>query len=427
MNVIIKDESHIWTPFTQQKDAPTPIHIERAEGVYLYTPDGKKYIDAISSWWVNIHGHTHPYIAQKIAEQAQTLEHVLFAGFTHTPAITLAQNLIEVLPKHFTKIFYSDNGSTAVEVALKMALQYFFNTNQTHKTKIIALENAYHGDTFGAMSAAERNIFNQPFHQHLFEVAHIPLPVGDQIEASISAFTTLAQKGDVAAFIFEPLVQGAGGMTMYQPTELDRLIQIAHQNNILCIADEVMTGFGRTGKLFASNHLTQHPDLICLSKGITGGFLPLAVTATTQPVFDAFYSDDPIKTFFHGHSYTANPISCAAAIASLELLQMDTCQKQIAMITKSHKNFLKKIYPHPFIRQARQTGTILALELNTPESTSYTNTIKTKAQNFFLENGILIRPLGNIIYLMPPYCITQKELKTIYTILEKGIYFLQTN
>ena len=425
MDWIEKDKKMIWHPFTQMKNAAQPIHIERAEGAYLYDSNGRKFIDAIASWWVNIHGHGNPFIAQKIAEQSLKLDHVLFAGFTHTPAIELAESLLAVLPPHFAKVFYSDNGSTAVEVALKMALQYFFNKNEKHKTRIIAFENAYHGDTFGAMSASGRSIFNEPFQNLMFEVVHIPIPKCENTEGLMQQFKTLAETGNIAAFIFEPLVQGAAGMFMYDAESLDKLLVIAKNHEILTIADEVMTGFGRTGKLFACNYLTQKPDIICLSKGITGGFLPLSATVCTTDVFDAFYSDDALKTFFHGHSYTANPISCAAAVASLELLRGSDCQKQIEMIVMQHALFKEKIKTNTFIKDIRQTGTILAIELDTVENTSYTNTIKAAVQQFFLNNGVLIRPLGNIIYLMPPYCVTKNDLQRIYEVIEKALIFLQ--
>lgn len=420
-----RDKQNLWHPFTQMKNAADPIHIERAEGTYLYASDGRVFIDAIASWWVNIHGHGHPAIAKKIAEQAVQLDHVLFAGFTHTPAIELAESLLGVLPPHFDKVFYSDNGSTAVEVALKMALQYFFNKGEKHKKRIIAFENAYHGDTFGAMSAGGKSLFNAPFQELLFDVAHIPIPKGSDTEGVFQQFEAIAKAGDVAAFIFEPLVQGSAGMLMYDAESLDKLLAIAKAHHIICIADEVMTGFGRTGKMFASNYLVETPDIICLSKGITGGFLPLGVTVCTADIFNAFYDNELTKAFFHGHSYTANPISCAAAVASMEILRGPDCQKQIARIVAQHADFLQRIKTNPFVKEARQTGTILAIELNTTENTSYTNTIKARAQQFFFDNGILIRPLGNIIYLMPPYCISEEDLQKIYGVIEKALVFLK--
>jgi adenosylmethionine-8-amino-7-oxononanoate aminotransferase len=420
-----KDNAYVWHPFTQMKVADPPILIEKAKGCTLYAADGKTYIDAVSSWWVNIHGHANDVIGDRIAQQAKVLEHVIFAGFTHEPAITLAEKLIRILPPHFSKVFFSDDGSTAVEVGVKMALQYWHNQGQTNKTKIIALENAYHGDTFGAMAAGARSAFTQPFHSHLFEVSHIPAPAANAVDESIAQFKRIAASGEVAAFIFEPLVQGSSGMLMHEPKHLDKLLSIAKEYKILCIADEVMTGFGRTGKNFAINYLQNQPDIICLSKGITGGFLPLGVTVSTQEVYNAFYADEVTKTFFHGHSYTANPLACAAANASIELLLDKACQQQIKWITNSHQLYAGRMSTHPFIKNLRCRGTILALELNTGENTSYFNNIRKHAYDFYLKQGVLLRPLGNIIYIMPPYCITKEELDKVYEVITQSLGYLQ--
>lgn len=419
-----KDKEYIWHPFTQAKLADDNIHIAKAKGCVLYAGDGRQFIDAISSWWVNIHGHAHPHIAGRIAQQACELEHVIFAGFTHTPAITLAEELLKLLPPDFSKIFYSDNGSTSVEVALKMSLQYFYNNGLKQRTKIIAFEDAYHGDTFGAMAVGGRSIFNAPFNELLFEVEFIPIPTENNFDVLLNKIHQLLEQENIAAFIYEPLVQGTAGMKIYEASHLDILLSLAKKHDVLCIADEVMTGFGRTGKIFASEYLEQQPDIICLSKGITGGFLPLGVTACSEKVFDAFYSEDRSKTFFHGHSYTANPIACAAANASIELLNEPACRKQIELISSLHAAFKEKIKTNSFIKDIRHLGTILAIELNTEEDTSYLNSIRDKAYKFCLNKGLLIRPLGNIIYLMPPFCITEKELKTTYSILEEAIEYL---
>ncbi|HMG82394.1 MAG TPA: adenosylmethionine--8-amino-7-oxononanoate transaminase [Ferruginibacter sp.] len=424
MNLEEKDKNYIWHPFTQMKIADTPIHIAQAKGTILYGADGKEYIDAVSSWWVNIHGHSNEYIAASIAQQAKVLEHVIFAGFTHTPAIELAEKLIKILPDNFSKIFYSDNGSTAVEVALKMALQYWHNLGVKTKTKIIALENAYHGDTFGAMSAGARSAFNAAFNPLLFEVFHIPAPDKNNIDAVKKQLLAYAADDTVAAFIFEPLIQGSGGMLMHEAKYLDELLTIAQQKNIICIADEVMTGFGRTGKNFAINYLENRPDIICLSKGITGGFMPLGVTACSQKIFDAFYADEMEKTFFHGHSYTANPLACAAANASIDLLLKESCQRQIRMIGDSHKEFANKMDQSDLVKEVRLQGTIIAIELNTLEDTSYFNSIKKEAYKFYLNNGVLLRPLGNVVYIMPPYCITKEELDKVYSVIEASLTHL---
>lgn len=405
--------NYIWHPFTQMKTSAPPLHVVSAKDCTLYTADGKSYIDAIASWWVNIHGHCNASIADAITEQAKTLEHVIFAGFTHTPAIHLSEQLIQILPAHFAKVFFSDDGSTSVEVALKMAIQYWHNRGVVKKT-IIAFENAYHGDTFGAMSVAERNAFNAAFDFFLFEVKRLPLPTAGNFKEVKNEMKRITATGDVAAFIFEPLVQGAAGMLMYEAAYLDQLIEIAHEQNVICIADEVMTGFGRTGKNFAIEHLQQQPDVICLSKGITGGFMPLGVTVCTQKIYDAFYADDKLKTFFHGHSYTANPLACAAANASMTLLTGNQCQQNIQRIASAHQAFSNSISQHCFVREVRLLGTIIAIELDTSEQRSYFNHIQHKAYQYYLDQGIFLRPLGNVVYIMPPYCITDAELAFVY-------------
>jgi adenosylmethionine---8-amino-7-oxononanoate aminotransferase len=419
------EENYIWHPFTQMKTAAAPLHVVKAKDCILFTNDGNEYIDAISSWWVNIHGHCNETIATAIAEQAKTLEHVIFAGFTHTPAIELSKKLISMLPAGFAKIFFSDDGSTSVEVALKMAIQYWHNQGITKKITIIAFDNAYHGDTFGAMSIAERNAFNAAFNPFLFEVKRLPLPNENNREAVKEQLLLYAKEQTVAAFIFEPLVQGAAGMLMYEAKHLDELIAIANEHNVICIADEVMTGFGRTGKNFAIEYLNNKP--ICLSKGITGGFMPLGVTACSQKIFDAFYADDKMKTFFHGHSYTGNPLACAAANASMQLLTADKCQQQIEFIAASHKQFADSIRTHPFVKEVRQQGTIIAIELNTKQHTSYFNNIQAEAYKYYLSNGIFLRPLGNVVYIMPPYCITESELQKVYDVITDSLNYLFSN
>jgi len=418
MNIQQRDKKVIWHPFTQLKTAALPIPIVKGKGVYLFDDKGNKYIDGMSSWWVNIHGHAHPYLAKKISEQVKTLEHAIFSGFTHEPAVQLAERLLKRLPKNQSKLFYSDNGSTAVEVALKMAFQYWSNQNKA-RTKIIAFENAYHGDTFGGMSVGARNAFNMPFSKLLFDVIHIPVPVKGKENESFNALKKAISKNKVAAFIFEPLVQGAGGMVMYSEKELDKYIRFCKKNNIITIADEVMTGFGRTGKFFASDFLKNKPDIICLSKGITGGVMPLGVTACAQFIYDAFISDDKMKTFFHGHSYTANPTACSAALASLDLFDEGNPEKNIQRIIQKHKIFFKKIKKHSALTEVRQQGTILAFEIKTKEATHYLNKLSETITNFFINKKIILRPLGNVVYILPPYCISNKDLDLIYSAIEE--------
>lgn len=404
------DTDHVWHPFDVLH--ANNILIESAAGVYLHTADGRKIIDAVSSWWVNIHGHAQPDIAKAIYDQAQKLEHVIFSGFTHSPAISLAETLLKILPFSFDQIFYSDNGSTSVEVALKLALQYWYNQDK-EKTKIVALEGAYHGDTFGAMALGERSVFTRPFQKFLFDVEFLPLHTGSTQDC-IEKFEAIASRGHVAAFIYEPLIQGAAGMVIYDASTLNSLLEIAQKYNILCIADEVMTGFGRTGKLFASEYLALPPDIMCLSKGITGGFMPLGATAINSKVTAQFTSTDKEKRFYHGHSYTANPLSCAAANASMKLLLAEQCQQQIQFITESHAHFLQQIKSHPKIASAKSLGTIISIELKVDGGTSYFSNKRNYFYQFFLDRNILLRPLGNVIYVLPPYIINKSELNKIY-------------
>jgi len=417
-SIITKDHQHVWHPFTHLKYAEAPIHIVKGEGAYFYDADGNKLLDAISSWWVNLHGHCHPYISQKVTEQLNTLEHAIFSGFTHTPAVNLAERLLGHLPKNQSKIFYSDNGSTSVEVALKMVLQYWHNQG-LGKKKFIAFENAYHGDTFGGMSVGARNVFNNAFENLLFDVIHIPLPSVENINDLESTLQTwFTHHNDIAGFIFESLVQGAAGMLMYEAEHLDRLISICQQNKVICIADEVMTGFGRTGNFFASDYLQNMPDIICLSKGLTGGYMPLGVTACAQFIYDAYISDDKTKTFFHGHSYTANSTACAAALASLDLMEKEETWKQIQLISNLHADFVSAHQNHKRLKDCRSKGTILALEINTAEHTHYLNNASESIASYFLKQHIIVRPLGNILYLIPPYCITEMELKKVYEVFD---------
>ncbi len=422
MNLANRDKNAVWHPFTQLKAAPLPIAIVKGEGAYFYDENGKRYIDGIASWWVNIHGHCHPYLTKKITEQLQTLEHAIFSGFTHEPAVQLAERLLKRLPQNQSKIFYSDNGSTAVEVALKMAFQYWSNLS-IPKTKVIAFENGYHGDTFGGMSVGARNAFNNPFSKLLFDVIHIPVPIKGKENETISALKTALQQNDIASFIFEPLIQGAGGMVMYSQKILDEIIALCRAKNVITIADEVMTGFGRTGKFFASDHLQHNPDILCMSKGITGGVMPLGATSCAQFIYDAFLSDDKMKTFFHGHSYTANPTACSAALASMDMFDAPEAFENIMRIEQQHATFLQKIKSHKALIEVRQLGTIIAFEIKTKEHTHYLNSLSEYISEFFIQRGIILRPLGNIVYILPPYCISNNDLEYIYSAVEE---FLET-
>ncbi|MCS6823020.1 MAG: adenosylmethionine--8-amino-7-oxononanoate transaminase [Cytophagaceae bacterium] len=406
------DKQYIWHPYSPLEYGDN-IVVKSAQGVYLHTCDGRKILDAISSWWVNLHGHAHPHISKAVAHQAATMEHVIFAGFTHPPAIQLAHSLCNILPGDMKKIFFSDNGSTSVEVALKMAIQYHAIKKQ-HRHKIIALHGAYHGDTFGAMAVSERGIFNQHFHQYLFEVEYIPFPDAQKEDEILNILFTKLKNNSYAAFIYEPLLQGVSGMRTYSASWLDKAIHLCKEHDILCIADEVLTGFGRTGRLFASEYMNNKPDIICLSKGLTGGYMPMGATACNARVSDVFTFNGSKSIFYHGHSYTANPLSCAAANASLELLLEDSCQEKIQRITKWQREFFNEIRSHPKVNSAHTLGTILSLELKSEHATEYHNVLKTQIYNFFIERNILLRPLGNIMYILPPYAIEEKELKNIF-------------
>ncbi|KAF2514536.1 adenosylmethionine--8-amino-7-oxononanoate transaminase [Flavobacterium foetidum] len=420
MGLVEKDSQYLWHPYTQHKTASAPIAITKAEGALFWDENNKEYIDAIASWWVNPFGHSNKTIADAIYKQLTTLEHVLFGGFTHEPAVKVAEKLMEILPKNQKKIFFSDNGSTAVEVAIKVALQFFFNKGEK-KTTIIAFENAFHGDTFAAMAASGISFYTMAFQGMFIDVVRVPVPVKGKEQASFDALEEVIKKHNCAGFIFEPLVQGAAGMVMYEPEALDKLIKICKKNNILTIADEVMTGFGKTGKNFAMDHATEQPDMICLSKALTGGTIPMAITTFTQDIFEAFYDDDINKALFHGHTFTANPTGCAAALASIDLLQTPEMQENITRIHKSHLLFQEKIEKHPKVITARTLGVIFAVEIKSDSEETYYGSMRTKLYNFFIENGVVLRPVGNIVYILPPYIMTDKQLEKVYKTIEEAI------
>ena len=402
---------------------PLPLAITHGKGTLLFDEDNRCYIDAISSWWVTLHGHAHPYIAEKLYQQALQLEQVIFAGFTHRPAVELAERLLQILPKGFSKIFYSDNGSTSTEVALKMALQYWWNNNsradtKKPRTKILAFKNSYHGDTFGAMSVSDRSVFTTAFHDLFFEVLFIDTPDENNLEEIIQIIAL--QEDTIAAFIYEPLVQGAGGIKMYTAICMDKLLAFIQSKNIICIADEVMTGFGRTGKLFASEYMVCKPDIICLSKGLTGGTMALGVTACTKKIYDAYVNDDKLKTFFHGHSFTANPLACAAALASLDLWFSNNCVEKIQWISGKNQAFAASLNNNTNIKNVRILGTILAFEIKQGKD-EYLNDVSATITKRCLQKGIYLRPLGNTVYIMPPYCILEEELEAIYSVMDELI------
>lgn len=424
--LVERDKEIIWHPFTAQTLAPPPLPVKRAKGTKIILEDDTEIIDAVSSWWVNIHGHGNEELAETLKQQALELDHIIFAGFTHSTAVDLAEKLLPLLPGDFEKVFFSDNGSTANEIAIKMIIQYFYNNGIHTRKKVIAFEGAYHGDTFGALSMAARSPFSKPFDDYLFEVDFLPFPTEENWQEVKEKMIKLCSTEEYCAFIFEPLVQGASGMRMYNSEWLDNLIGIAQEYGTKCIADEVMTGFYRTGKLFACNHLLKNtPDIVTMSKALSGGIMPLSLTFCTQEIYSAYLTDDILKTFFHGHSFTGNPLACAVALKSLELLLSDERQNQIKNIVASHTAFKKEVEQLEYCKSARQTGTILALEYDSEKETSYFNSIKDELYSYFLSQNVLLRPLGNIVYINTTYTITAQELEKVYLVIRhvfsKGI------
>ena len=413
--LLARDARHVWHPYTRAT-APPPLPIARASGAYLHTSDGRAILDAISSWWVTLHGHAHPTIAAAIARQAAELEQVIFAGCTHEPAVRLAERLTSIAPAGLERVFYSDDGSTAVEVALKMALQYWRIAGED-RDLIVALEHAYHGDTVGAMSVSARGVFTAPFGPMMFDIARIPDPSSGDALAVLDA--VLERDGArCAAIILEPMLLGAGGMRMYGARDLAELAGRARDAGLLVIADEVLTGFGRTGPLFACEHAALSPDLLCVSKGLTGGFLPLGATLASERIWSAFDGRSPFGTLYHGHSYTANPIACAAALASLELLDGE-CAARRESIGEAHRRGLARLSTHPRVRAPRTLGTVAAFDLAGNEG--YLSEAAAGLPAFALERGLLVRPLGNVVYLLPPYCITERELDGAYDVLAEWL------
>ncbi len=408
-----RDRKYVWHPFTQIQTAPEPIVVTRAKDTILFSEDGKEYIDCNSSWWVNVHGHGNEHIANAVAEQVIKLDHVIFAGVTHPKAIELSERVAELLPQQLQKVFFSDDGSTAVEVALKMAFQFWHNQGKP-KNRVLAMDGAYHGDTFGAMSVGQRGYFNEPFESFFFDVDFLSFPSKSNENELLEEAEMLFAKGEFAALIVEPLVQGSAGMRIYDASWLDKLVAIAQKHQVLVIFDEVMTAWGRTGKLFAMDHCVLKPDIVCLSKGLTGGVLPLGLTVATEQIFQAFLDREKSKAFLHGHSFTGNAIACAAACASLDIFEQEGTWQNIARIANFYQDKFSQFENHTAIESDRMIGTILAINLKTGEGNTYFSSIRDQAYDFFLQNGLLMRPLGNVIFLNPPYCITDEQLHFSY-------------
>ncbi|HAO44109.1 MAG TPA: adenosylmethionine--8-amino-7-oxononanoate transaminase [Afipia sp.] len=409
--------SPVWHPFTQHAVQPNPTLIARGEGAWLEAADGRRIFDGISSWWVVTHGHRHPRIVQAIKDQVDKLDQVIFAGFTHEPAEKLARHLVAITPPELEYVFFSDSGSTSVEVALKMALGYWRHLG-AKRSRILALEGAYHGDTIGGMSVGERGVFNAPYDPLLFDVERIPFPVSGREQATFDALDAACKRGDVAALIVEPLILGAGGMLIYPPAVLAEMKRVCEVHNVLFIADEVMTGWGRTGTLFACEQAGIAPDIACYSKGLTGGSVPLAVTLCRAGIFDAHYSTDRSKTFFHSSSYTANPIACAAALANLEIWQSEPVMDRINSLAAMHKERLARFRGDRRFADVRQIGTIAALDIVAKDA-GYLADIGPRLYRGFLARGLLIRPLGNTVYLMPPYSTTASDLDQAYNAIDE--------
>lgn len=424
-SLVARDSACIWHPFTQMKTAPDPLPIVGGQGPYLITEDGRRILDGISSWWVNVHGHCNPKVGSALAAQAEQLEHVMFAGCTHSPAVELAERLIARLPSRLTRVFYSDNGSTAVEVALKMAYQYWTNRGESQRRTFLALEHAYHGDTVGAMSASHDSLFTASYAPLLFRVERVAVP--DDYLASMDPANDGSGTGplreieallarhsdDIAAVIIEPMLQAAGGMYVWKPAFLRRLRELCDKFGLLLIADEVMTGFGRTGKMFACEHGPVDPDLMCLSKGLTAGYLPLAVTVASNEIYEAFLSDDRSKTFFHGHSFTANPLGCAVALAGLDIFAEESVLERICEISTRMQSRLEPFVGREYVKDVRQIGDVGIVELETGGQ-GYLSQVGPRLAREFLARDLLLRPNGAIVYFMPPYVVTDAEIDWVF-------------
>ncbi|WP_343488154.1 adenosylmethionine--8-amino-7-oxononanoate transaminase [Allomuricauda sp. d1] len=418
-----RDQNYLWHPLTQHKTAPPPLGIVRAEGALLFDEKGNTYIDGIASWYTAMYGHANRHIVDAMTRQMQQLDFVMFSGFTHKPAIELAERLLALLPSNQRRIFFNDNGSTAIEAGIKMALQYHHNQGEKRDT-LIAFEDGFHGDTFGAMSASGLSVYNGPFEDFLLKVKRIPVPQEDNLADVLSQLKAIIDENACAAFVFEPLVQGAAGMKFHTAKGLDALMAICQKAGVLCIADEIMTGFGKTGKIFASDHLEQQPDMVCLSKALTAGMFPLSITSASEQVFNAFLSDEVHRGFFHAHTYSAHPVGCAAALAGLDLLTSEQIAERRSYIAKAHEKFIDKIPGHPAVENARTMGVILAVDLAV-ETDRYGN-FRDKLYTFFMDRGVNLRPLGNTLYTLPPYVITNEQLQQVYDVMEAALDAVET-
>jgi len=413
---VTKAKSPVWHPFTQHATAPPPVAVARTEGAWLETADGRRILDAISSWWVVTHGHRHPRIMAAIKDSTERLDQVIFAGFTHEAAEEVARGLVAIAPGHLPHVFFSDSGSTAVEVGIKMALGFWRNVGEP-RTRIVALDKGYHGDTVGTMSAGARGVFNAAYEPLLFDVVRIPFPEAGKEQDTLDALDHACRTEPAAALLLEPLIAGAGGMVTYSARALLEMERICERYDTLLIADEVMTGFGRTGTMFACERAGVVPDILCLAKGLTGGAMPLAATLAAAPIFEAHYSSDRSRTFFHSSSYTANPVACAAAAANLAIWREEPVMSRIGALTTAQDRALSRFRDDPRFTNARQLGTITALDLKVADE-GYLAAVGPKLYEAFIGRNVLLRPLGNTIYVMPPYCVTAAELALAYDAID---------
>jgi adenosylmethionine-8-amino-7-oxononanoate aminotransferase len=410
-NLSERDKKHLWHPLTQHKTASAPLGIIKAKGAFFWDEEGNEYIDGIASWYTSMYGHGNEYIINAMTAQMKQLDFVLFSGFTHEPAVKLSERLLPLLPNNQAKVFFNDNGSTAVEAGIKMALQFHHNHGEKRDT-LIAFEDGFHGDTFGAMSASGLSSYNGPFEDFLLKVERIPVPQEDNLETVVSQLRDIIEQHKCAAFIYEPLVQGAAGMKFHSAKGLNALLALCKKAGVLCVADEIMTGFGKTGKNFASENMEHKPDIMCLSKALTAGMFSLSITSCSEEVYNRFLSDEVSKGFFHAHTFSAHPIGCAAVLAGLDLLESSEILERRDYIRNAHEQFVAEVKDHRKVGNARCLGVILAIDLNI-EMERYGN-LRDKLYQFFMERGVILRPLGNTIYVLPPFVITNEQLKKIY-------------
>ncbi len=417
------DRRHLWHPYTQMLTSPPPIPVARGDGVYLITPDGRRILDGISSWWVNIHGHSHPRLNAALARQADELEHVMFAGFTHEPAARLASELVARAPGDLPRVFYSDDGSTAVEVAMKMAYQAWQLRGETERRLFVALDDAYHGDTFGTMAAGGSGVFHHMFQDLFFEVRRLATPDSSRRDDHGEDLEHLLEREGhrVAAVLVEPILQGAAGMRIHSAEYLRRIRDLTRAHGIPLIADEIFTGFGRTGRFFACEHAGVEPDLLCVSKALTGGYLPLSATLASEEIFEAFLSRDRTKTFFHGHSYTANTLACAVAVESLRLFDDSQCLARIGRLERLFQGRMERLAELPRVLNGRVLGPMAAFDVSPEGQGGYLDGLGPRLQQAFLDRDILLRPLGNVVYFLPPYVITDDECHRVFDVIEEVV------